>query len=171
MRHSRVTSNEDIVRWYLCHGADPNARSDCGSTPMTFAAREASLSTMKLLVEHGGQVCGTDLIAQAAIGHSWGRKNRIEVIEWLLDLGASIDAMSASTWKSRQDFRGESAFNDFMLRNLGGRTALNVANLSGDAPLAAFLIGKGANGEIQPVNQRLVEEFVYIGGYYADSDY
>jgi hypothetical protein len=75
---------------------------------------------MKLLVEHGGQVCGTDLIAQAAIGHSWRRKNRIEVIEWLLDLGASIDAMSASTWKSRQVFRDESAFDDFMLRNNGG---------------------------------------------------
>jgi hypothetical protein len=46
-----------------------------------------------------------------------------------------------------------------------------VATLSGDEPLAAFLIGKGANGEIQPVNQRLVEELVYVGGYYTDSDY
>jgi hypothetical protein len=39
---------------------------------MTIAAREAPLSILKLLVDHGGAIAGTDLIAQAALGDSWG---------------------------------------------------------------------------------------------------
>jgi ankyrin repeat protein len=61
------------VRWYLSKGADPNAKVGNGGTPMTYAAREASLSTLKMLVDYGGQIKGTDIVAQAVIGHSWRR--------------------------------------------------------------------------------------------------
>jgi hypothetical protein len=92
---------------------------------MTFAARETSLSTMKLFVEYDGEVEGPDLVAQAAIGHSWGRLHRIEVIEYLLDLGAPIDTMSASTWMEPSSFNTGFTRDREMLMNSGGQTALN----------------------------------------------
>lgn len=164
---SRVTRNEGIVQWYLSHGADPNAKGENGSTPMTFAAREASLSTLKLLVESGGgQVKGTDLIAQAAVGHTWGRPERIQVMEYLLDLGAPIDTMSASTWADPSSFVAGFTLEQYMLVNAGGQTALNVAQISGDMVLAEFLLSKGANPAIEPLNKEPVEEFQYMGEYY-----
>jgi hypothetical protein len=72
---------------------------------MTVAAREASLQIIMLLVEHGGVIDGTDLVAQAAIGDSRGETGRLEVIEYLLDHGAPIDAVAGSTWKPRNTFQ------------------------------------------------------------------
>lgn len=168
---SRVTSNEKLVRWYLSHGADPNVQCNAGSTPMTFAAREASLSTMKLLVEHGGQVKGTDLVAQAAIGHAWGRPDRIKVIEYLLDLGCPIDVMSASTWKDPSSFT-QSLGLGMGMRHLGGggQTALNISQILGDSELTDFLIKRGANPDIEPLRKDLVEEFVYTGEHWRYSE-
>lgn len=134
---------------------------------MTFAAREASLSTIKLLVESGGgQVKGTDLIAQAAIGHTWGRPERMEVMEYLLDLGAPINTMSASTWTDPSTFIAGFTLEDFMLTNSGGQTAFNIAQISGDTVLAEFLLGRGANPDIEPINKKLVTEFRYTGDYW-----
>lgn len=136
------------MRWYLSHGAYPNAVGDVRVSPMLFAAREASLGVIQHLVAHGGKVVDSDLIAQAAIGHSWGQPNRMRVIEYLLKQGADIDGM---------------ALDHYQLTSNGGQTALNVAQISCDAKLAKFLISRGANRDIQPVNPDLIEEFPYVG--------
>lgn len=45
-----VLDSEDIVRWFLKHGSDPNAWCGDAVTATTAAARSASLSVLKLLV-------------------------------------------------------------------------------------------------------------------------
>jgi ankyrin repeat protein len=127
---SRVLKSEKLVRWYLSHGADPNAQCRKGSTTMTAAVIEAPLPIIKLLVEHGGQVKGTDLVAQALIGDSRGEPGRIQVIEYLLELGAPIGAISGSAWKLRDvyDAAYESSMKDFLSSgNERGKTALHIA--------------------------------------------
>lgn len=142
-------SDDNLVQWFLQHGADPNKANSRGITPMRSAAREASIGSLRLLVERGGRIKQTDLVAQAAIGHSWGRRGRLEVIEYLLSLGALIDAMAIKD-------EGYSI-------NNGGQTALNVASIAGDEELARWLLERGANADIAPINGDLIEEFPYRG--------
>ena len=154
------------MKWFLAHGASPNIKGGDRSTPMVYAAREASIKGIRLLVEHGGQVSGSDLIAQAAIGHSWGRPGRLEVIEYLLNIGADINTMAASTWMPLEEYSSSFDLNAYMTINAGGQTALNVAKISGDNTLAKFLLDRGADPTIQPVNREPIEEFEYRGEYW-----
>lgn len=104
---------------------------------MTIAAREAPLSILKLLVDHGGAIAGADLIAQATLGDSWGKPNRMEAIEYLLAGGANIDAT---------------------LDEGGGQTAFYVAYLAGNAKLVEFLLDRGTDANILPTSiERLVD--------------
>jgi ankyrin repeat protein len=146
--------NDHIIKWHLSHGADPNISGEHGFTPMRFAAREASLASLKHLIRHGGIVEGSDLVAQAAIGHSWGRKDRLEVIDFLLTHGASINAMAQEHIATSDP---KSKTND------GGQTAFHVAKISGDVGLASWLLERGADLNIEPINGNLIEEFPYLG--------
>jgi ankyrin repeat protein len=119
---------------------------------MHVAAREASLDSIKLLMRYGGKVEGSDLIAQAAIGHSWGRKDRYQVMELLLAHGASINALALKYTVSP----------DLKVNN-GGQTALNVALISNDAALTRWLIERGADTNVVPIDGNLIEEYPYLG--------
>jgi hypothetical protein len=88
------------------------------------------------------------------------------VIEHLLGPGESIDTMSVSTWRRPDYFTNELTVDQFMLMHAGGQTALNVAQISGDMALAEFLISKGADPNIQPVDNEFVEEFPYLGEFW-----
>jgi hypothetical protein len=92
---SRVLKNESIVLWYLLHGANPNI--ECGKdrkSPMTIAAKVASLSTIKLLGSYGGNIHECDLITEIDYLSSdsgsgepleqWNIVARAEVIEYVL---------------------------------------------------------------------------------------
>jgi ankyrin repeat protein len=119
---------------------------------MHFAAREASLESIKLLISHGGKVENSDLIAQAAIGHSWGREGRYEMIDFLLGHGASINAMAL-----------KHSVNPYLNANSGSQTALNVAQISGDERLAKWLLERGVDPSIKPIDRNLIEGYPYLG--------
>lgn len=119
---------------------------------MHFAAREASLESIKLLMSYGGKVEGSDLIAQAAIWHSWGREGRYEVIDFLLGHGASINAMAL-----------KHSVNSNRNVNNGGQTALNVAQISADLRFAKWLLERKADPSIKPIDRNLIEEYPYLG--------
>jgi ankyrin repeat protein len=119
---------------------------------MHFAAREAPLKSIKLLISHGGKVESSDLIAQAAIGHYWGREGRYEIIDFLLGHGASINAMAL-----------ENSVNPYLNANNGGQTTLNIARISGDERFAEWLLERGADPSIKPIDRNLIEEYQYLG--------
>ncbi|KAF2395887.1 hypothetical protein EJ06DRAFT_560353 [Trichodelitschia bisporula] len=164
---SLVTSNGTIVRWFLSQGVDPNVAGNSGDSAMVYAAREASLSSLVHLSIAGGRVEGTDLVAQAAIGHSWGRPGRFEVIEWLLERGAGIDVMAKESWKKPEEVEEtmESTYGpivltfDHFLEADGGQTAFNVARIWGDRELEGFLLARGADPQIEAVRKEKILEF------------
>ena len=61
---------------------------------MTRAASVAPLPVVKLLLSRGGEIAGTDAVAQAVIGHNSGILDRLEVVEFLIDNGAPIDTFA-----------------------------------------------------------------------------
>ena len=81
------------------------------------------------------------------------------MIEYLLECGASVDTISASTWLEPSELIPGYTMDMMMLSNSGGQTALNVAQIWGDMELERFLISKSANQSIQPVNTERVEEY------------
>jgi len=159
-----VVKNQKLVTWFLSHRADPNGTAGCNSgiTPMVYAAREASLSVIKLLVEYGGKVKSSDLIAQAALGDSWGSFDRLEVIHYLLQKGALINALAASTWYPESKWREYNEITTLeahMKKNQGGQTALHIAQISGHQAMVAFLMQNGADSSVKPLKTtRIIED-------------
>lgn len=80
------------VKLLLDRGADVNAKSAYGSTPLFFASDRGHMDVIKLLIERGA-----DLNAEDSFYHftplSWAvQKNRPEVVKLLLDRGAKSPA-------------------------------------------------------------------------------
>jgi hypothetical protein len=124
--------------WFLAHGANPNGACLFATTVTTIAARRAPLSVLKLLVEHGGTVINTDVIAQAAIGHDSGILGRLEVIEYLVEIGAPIDTYAYS----KEDPPNRSLV-------VGLETALQIATRGGKKDLVELLLSRGADKNIK----------------------
>lgn len=104
---------------------------------MQRAASYAPLNVLKLLVEHGGLIRG-DLVARA----SYYRRNNdhgfLEVIQFLLDHGAPIDAYFAEgTVQARN--------NCCLMVVMGGQNALHFAIGGGKRDLVKLLLKRGAD--------------------------
>ena len=128
------------MKWLLSHGASASAVSPwgpCGMVPIERAAQYAPLSMLKLLLKHGGRVQSTDAVVKAAIGDAEGEPGRLEVVEFLAELGAPINAFDL------QFCRGEQAYSLILM--LGRLTALHHAAKAGKRDMVALLLKLGAD--------------------------
>jgi len=82
------------VKWYLDHGCSPNAPVYLGPTAITTACMYAPLDVVRLLVSRGADVTNKDVVAQACIQHNERTPGRLEVVKYVLDLGAPINLCS-----------------------------------------------------------------------------
>jgi cytohesin len=57
----------ELVRALLAHGADPNARSDQGRTPLHFAAGQGDIECVRLLLARGASAAAPDESGQKAM--------------------------------------------------------------------------------------------------------
>lgn len=82
-------SNVEAVKELLAKGADPNAKSPYGATPLFFACDRGSLEIVKLLVERGADVNVKDTFYNStAVG--WAvSKNHTAIVKLLLEKGAN----------------------------------------------------------------------------------
>lgn len=131
----RALHDEDLVKWFLDHGADPNASVPGWPSPMNIAAMRGSLPIIKLLVLNGGRV--NQGVLQSAVKTSG--TGRAEVLEFLLSQGAPIDEVEYE-WD-------EATFKKHWARAYG--TALHHAAKRGNEEIVAFLIKKGARQDIK----------------------
>lgn len=91
------------MRWMLGHGADPNVPPLVGQTVdlLTLAAARFAPSTVRLLVEHGARIKGTQALHAAATtsaiemdeGKFHPVPSRVEILKILLDYGADANEM------------------------------------------------------------------------------
>ncbi|HKY03303.1 MAG TPA: ankyrin repeat domain-containing protein, partial [Blastocatellia bacterium] len=112
---------KDVVLALLDKGADVNAKTALGSTPLMSAAFDGGVDVAQLLIDRGADISVEDsrgdtaLIAAALHGHK-------RIVQALVAKGAEVDQ-----------------------RNIYGETALICAALAGYPDIVEFLASKGAD--------------------------
>jgi ankyrin repeat protein len=139
---SVITADENLVKWHLRNGADPNIASWRGFTALEYATYNGSLGTVRALVEHGAILANTTALIGAASGQP--REDRLAIMSFLLDHGVDIDQL-----EREQDPRGNP-----VCAGMAAGTALHHAVESGDPECLRFLLGKGADRRVKGLNGR-----------------
>ena len=86
-----MLENETLTVWLLDHGANPNATQYSSIGPLCAAARASSPSVFAQLLEHGGTLKNSNALHHA-IRRPKSSSNNYEMVKYLLDVGADIDA-------------------------------------------------------------------------------
>lgn len=139
----------ETARALLEAGADPNARSPGGETPLSQAALGGEAAMIRLLLEHrADQGLGDALFWSAAQGD-------LTVLTQLLDQGTSPDrpnALGATALMGASEFGQTEAVRflirrnaDLNARDRAGRTALSIAATNGQAQIVRILLKGGAS--------------------------
>ncbi len=123
--------NEPLVRWFLSHGASPDASAPQNArSPVSTACAKAPLHIVKLFYVH----CASHLDALQSAAES-PTDGRLEVLRFLLDDGADVNAVK---WAHHEE-----AYQTYALFGLG--TALHYAAKGGYADRVELLLSRGAN--------------------------
>jgi hypothetical protein len=81
-------SNVEAVKELLAKGADPNAKTQYGATPLFFACDRGNLEIVKMLIERGADVNVNDTFYRSS-AVSWAvSKNHVAIVKLLLEKGA-----------------------------------------------------------------------------------
>ena len=134
MIRRHVIGNDRMTRWFLDHGADPNACGKPGSTILNVAAGNASIEIFDLLLAHGAKLEDSDALHSAA-GNRTKKPGRVEMMAHLLDLGMDINAL----------FRREHPPG----RRVGRGTPLQSATGPQEVDRIMFLLERGADREVK----------------------
>jgi len=131
-----VIKYANLVQWYLDHGVSPNVTTYGGLTAITNACMYAPLDVVKLLVSRGADVTNKDVVAQAVDQHNNGVSGRLEVVEYVLDLGAPTD------------MRANCKLGPFWVTwmvVMGSDTGLQIAARGGKEDMVSLLLQRGAD--------------------------
>ena len=127
--------SEEMVRWFLDHGSDPNSRCDWDITGLTCAIMRASLSTIRLMLRYGGDARKGEVLH---ISLERTTLHQLAVIDMLISFGVPLNTRmyenDASTWVRLQPY--------------GMGTPLHRAAEVGNANAVALLLRRGASEEI-----------------------
>ena len=113
----------------------------------TRAVSKAPISVIKLLVSEGGAVHGTDAVAQAVKAHVSNVPGRLEIVECLLDNGASVDA-----------YAFQDAPNPSMVAINGRETGLILAARGNKIDMVELLLKRGADRSLSIGMSRVTED-------------
>ncbi|KAI4188409.1 MAG: hypothetical protein LQ346_005323 [Caloplaca aetnensis] len=145
--------DETMLRWFLDHGADPNAEKigrygyPMGETTLSKSMWKAPFSTIKLLFERGGP----DSIKSGSL--LWYAVNRLlpdrlEVIEYLLERGAASD-LTRLLYYDRAEAARQA---DWVV---GRGTPLHAAAHEGTLDIVKLFVDWGADPAIRDSKDRL----------------
>ncbi|RMZ84161.1 hypothetical protein DV738_g783, partial [Chaetothyriales sp. CBS 135597] len=151
----------EVTKWFLDHGASPNARGRDDQTPLSFAIVEASIPTIQLLLDRGGDIHKGQLLHHAVRRPT---PDRVQVLQWLWDLGIDKSAINKIQY---QDFPVDYQLNKYS--EIG--TPLHDAVRYGHLDAVQWLIKHGADPmQIDP-QRRLPLELAQARGQTEIADY
>jgi ankyrin repeat protein len=123
-----VYGDENAVRLLLSRGADPNARSAAGATPLILAAGDLDKATA--LVEKGAEVNARSGMGRTALLAAAAQRDSYRIVKFLMENGADPNA---------RDEAGE------FLTGGKNATALMLAARSRDPRTVQLLLDHGAD--------------------------
>ena len=129
-----IVTDEKLTRWFLSHGADPNAYGSPGATILDVAAANSTPTIFELLLSHGAKLEASDAL-HSAMGEREKRPGRVEMAAYLLDLGLDINALG------RRDYPPS--------RRIGRGAPLHAAVTSQQIDRIEFLLKRGAGIEVR----------------------
>lgn len=145
-----IVRNEELTRWFLSHGANPNAYGKPGSTILDVAAANSGPAVFELLMTHGARLEDSDALHSAA-GARKNRSGRVEMMAYLLDLGMDVNAIG------RREYLPS--------RRIGRGAPLHAAVAAQEADRIEFLLKRGADVEVRntlgqtPLEYAIAKEF------------
>ena len=142
--------NEELTRWFLSHGADPNAYGKPGSTILDVVAANSSPTIFDLFIAHGARLDDSDALHSSA-GEREKRPGRVEMVAHLLDMGMDINAIG------RRDYPPS--------RRIGRGTPLHAAVGSRELDRIDFLLEKGADMEVRNTLGQTPLEYAVAKGF------
>lgn len=137
-----------MTLWLLDHGADPNKQCSIDLTPLSYAVEQASLPTIKLLLDRGGDVHKGQLLHHAVERQT----DTIEVLGMLLKRGAPLDS------KMYENHYPSWRLYSFM----GLGTALHKAAELGKVDVVRYLIDQGAEVGMKDATNRSVMDWAVM---------
>lgn len=137
--------------WLLDHGADPNKQCSIDLTPMSYAIKHASLSTIRLLLNHRGDIQKGELLQHAIDRHT----NIIDVLDLLLARGAPLN----STMYEKHYF----SWSLYHFMGLG--TALHKAAELGKVDVVRYLISRGADTGVKDATGQTALDYAKESGH------
>ena len=141
--------NTELIERLLAASADPNLALHLGETPVMTASRAGTIEGVLLLVAAGANVNASENSRQQT-ALMWAiAQGHIDVARVLIDAGADLEARS----KTRpmlmfvNNATNGGAFDQGVMENLGGFSALLFAARQGDVDIAKLLLNSGADIE------------------------
>ncbi|KAI9700524.1 MAG: hypothetical protein M1820_006823 [Bogoriella megaspora] len=146
-----VVEDERLVRQFLHLGADPNKSCKLGTNGFMAAAERGSLSTVQAMHTAGGNPFPT--VPSAAKGQG-PESERLQILKYLLDNGASINAFDLQ--HCQYGF-------DSILCPL---TGLHYAANYGKTEMVELLLQRGANANVRDELGRSPGDLASANGHY-----
>ncbi|PLB54802.1 putative hspc200 [Aspergillus steynii IBT 23096] len=146
-----AVDDEEMTLWLLNHGADPNKQCSIDLTPLSYAVEEASLPTLRLLLDRGGDVHKGQLLHHAVERQT----NIIEVLGMLLERGAPLNSKMYE--KHYPSWR--------LYYFMGLRTPLHKAAELGKADVVRYLVDQGADVGIKDARDRSAMDWAALNNH------
>ena len=165
-----VMNNFEAVKSLIDLGADINAVSSCGSTPLLFVCGKWTSAVAEYLIRHGADIKKRNKYGETCLMKAVELK---ELCQLLIDKGADVES---------QDENGDLALHhaierdqpgtvellldhgsDPYVKNKAGDDAFQMASLKGRELILKQLLFK-----LKPSVQRWIESYQLLGGYYVD---
>lgn len=148
---SYAVDDDEMTLWLLDHGADPNKQCSIDLTPLSYAVEQASLPTVKLLLDRGGDVHKGQLLHHAVERQT----DTIEVLGMLLKRGAPLN--------SKMYENHYSSWRLYYFMGLG--TALHKAAELGKADVLRYLLDQGADVSIKDATNRSARDWAALNNH------
>ncbi|RAK97424.1 ankyrin repeat domain-containing protein [Aspergillus ibericus CBS 121593] len=141
----------EMTLWLLDHGADPNKQCSIDLTPLSHAVEQASLATIQLLLDRGGDVHQGQLLHHAVARPT----DTIKVLAMLLERGAPLN----STMYEKH----YASWRLYYFMGLG--TALHKAAELGKADVVRYLVDQGADVGIKVATNRSARDWAALNNH------